>query len=83
MTKLEIVNHAEPATFYITLGAAPGCCQDVGKLIMSNDVVIVRSYPLQGYFFLAHGASVTMAAPDGEGLNGNISINTPPPASTI
>lgn len=75
-TKMEVVNATDkPATFYITLGATPGCVQDVLQL---TGVVITASYPLQGHFELAGGQRIELSAPAGMGFNGNISINTPP-----
>jgi hypothetical protein len=79
MTTLEISNTtSESVTAYITLGATEGCVQDVAQLMMGGGVSITRNYPLQGSFPLAAGATISMAASGTQGLNGNISINTPP-----
>lgn len=76
-TELHVRNDSPgPVTVYITLGATPGCVQDVG-LITGAD--IFRMYPLMGYFLLSKkGDHVTLAAPAGMGFNGNFSFNTPP-----
>jgi len=79
MTHLYIVNETDTdVTAYITLGATAGCVQDVSKLIMGDHVTITKLSDLQGHFPLKAHARVSMAAPNGEGLNGNLSINTPP-----
>jgi len=79
MTHLEISNtsHHEVLT-YITLGATPGCVQDVGLLTLTDHLTINQLYPLMGTFVLPAGVTVKMAAPEGLGLNGNFSFGTPP-----
>lgn len=71
--------HKENTIAYITLGATPGCVQDVSKLSLNNGAVkIIEIAPLMGYFILNAGETVNIKAPEGDGFNGNISFNTPP-----
>ncbi len=75
-TTLHVRNDSGIAvTTYITLGATPGCVQDVSQITGAS---ITKMYPLMGHFLLAPGSSVTLAAPAGMGFNGNFSFNTPP-----
>jgi hypothetical protein len=76
MTTLHARNDStKSVTVYITLGATPGCVQDVSQI---TGATITKMYPLMGHFELGAGAHVTLAAPDGMGFNGNFSFNTPP-----
>ena len=59
---------------YLTLGATPGCVQNVADIpFLTNPV-----NPLQGWFILMHGASQTYAPPQGQGINGNFTFGSPP-----
>src|SRR5574343_360351 len=79
MTHLELANHSDtPVLAYITLGATPGCVQDVALLALSHGIAINQLYPLMGNFTLPAGLTVKVTAPDGLGLNGNFSFGTPP-----
>lgn len=76
MTSLQVRNDsAGPVKVYITLGATPGCVQDVAQI---TGVAITKMYPLMGYFELASKATVILTAPGKLGFNGNFSFNTPP-----
>lgn len=78
-TKLEIHNATTTdVTAYITLGATPGCVQDVDLITLSHGVQMNKLYPLMGTFPLAAKATIELTAPEGMGFNGNFSINTPP-----
>lgn len=75
-TALKIRNDSPSAvTAYITLGATPGCVQDVADI---SGVLITKMYPLMGYFSLPAGVTYTLFAPEGMGFNGNFSFSTPP-----
>jgi hypothetical protein len=75
-TTLQVRNDSvATVTVYITLGATPGCVQDVSSI---TGVSITKLQPLMGHFDLPSGATVTLAAPAGMGFNGNFSFNTPP-----
>ena len=79
MTHLEISNPTHNSVLtYITLGATPGCVQDVSLLTLSHDLVVNALFPLMGNFILPGKTTVKVTAPEGFGLNGNISFNTPP-----
>ena len=65
-------------TVYVTLGATPGCVQDVTLLTISDSIVITKLYPLMGTFVLPATTTVTITAPAGDGFNGNFAFNTPP-----
>jgi len=78
MTTLHVKNNSSQAVItYITLGATAGCVQDVSQLITDGNP-ITKMYPLMGHFELPAGATVTLSAPNNEGLNGNFSFGTPP-----
>lgn len=78
-TKLFVRNDSlSPITTYITLGMPPGCVHDVGNIKLSGDVLMNRLQPLMGNFVVPAGVTVELIAPDGQGLNGNFSFNTPP-----
>jgi len=78
-TNLHIKNDSiYDVTAYITLGATPGCIQNVADLIISNGITMFELNNLQGYFILPEAAELKIAAPTGVGLNGNISFDTPP-----
>lgn len=80
MTNLKLKNGTKKETVdtYITLGATPGCVQDVDKLILSGGKKITKLADLQGHFELAPEELIEISAPEGEGLNGAFSFNTPP-----
>lgn len=75
-TQLQIVNgdRVNPVTVFLTLGATPGCLQDVSKIPFITRVIA----PLVGSFVLQPGQSVGPYAPDKLGLNGNLSFGTQP-----
>ena len=78
-TKLVVQNNSDKnVDVYITLGATPGCVQDVSKIIVSHGTDIIKLYPLQGHFILHAHEPAILAAPNGEGFNGNFSFDTPP-----
>jgi hypothetical protein len=79
LTQLKLSNTSyQPVLAYITLGATPGCVQDVALLTVTDGIVINRLYPLMGNFILPATTTVTIAAPEGLGFNGNFSFGTPP-----
>jgi hypothetical protein len=79
MTHLEISNRSYHSVLtYITLGATPGCVQDVGLLTLSDGLVINPLFPLMGTFVVPARTTTRMIAPEGLGLNGNFSFGTPP-----
>jgi len=79
ITHLKLSNNSpQPVLAYITLGATPGCVQDVALLTVTDGIVINRLYPLMGNFILPATTTVTIAAPEGLGFNGNFSFGTPP-----
>lgn len=75
-TQLVIVNgdSKNPVTVFVTLGATPGCLQDVSKIPFIKHVIA----PLAGSFVLKPGESVGPYAPDRLGFNGNLSFGTQP-----
>lgn len=79
MTHLEVTNRSHHAVLtYITLGATPRCVQDVSTLTLSGGFLITTLFPLMGTFTLPAGATTRVTAPEGLGLNGNLSFGTPP-----
>lgn len=58
---------------WVTLGATPGCLQDVTKIPF-----VKNGSGLQGWFYLAGGDSTIIYAPDSVGFNGVISFGYPP-----
>jgi hypothetical protein len=62
---------------YVTLGATPGCLQNVMDIYWVTDSIPGQRC-LQGTFVLAPGDSTTAYAPDSLGFNGVISFNSPP-----
>lgn len=79
MTHFEISNPTKHVVLtYLTLGATAGCVQDVSTLTCSSGIVIDALYPLMGNFMLPAGVTTRITAPDGLGLNGNVSFGTPP-----
>ena len=74
-TRLVIENtDSSDITLWITLGATPGCLQNVGDI-----PYITQSYnPLAGSFTLKAHTSTDPYAPSGMGFNGNIAFGTPP-----
>lgn len=67
-----------PITVYVTLGATPGCVQDVALLTVSDGITITKLHNLMGTFVLPSQTTVDINAPAGDGFNGNFAINTPP-----
>lgn len=79
MTTLEVRNDTSTAVLtYITLGATPGCLQNVGLLALSDGLEINELAPLMGNFMLPAFTTAKVTAPEGLGLNGNFSFGTPP-----
>ncbi len=66
------------ATYYITLGATPGCVQDVADLSFSEGVSITKITDLQGSFSLTDKQTVTLVIPQGKGINGTYTLGGPP-----
>jgi hypothetical protein len=58
----------------MTLGAVPGCVQDVDQVSFVTNVV----NPLQGWFNLPAGKQVSYTPPQGVGISGNFAFGTPP-----
>lgn len=78
ITRLHVTNaSSSPVLTYITLGATPGCVQDVADLTISDGLTINKLYPLQGTFVLPP-TTIEITAPEGLGFNGNLSFGTPP-----
>ena len=77
-TNIVITNGTlETVTLYLTLGSTPGSVQDVSLIPFVTNPIAKK--PLQGYFTLAAGESTAPYAPKaGEGINGNISLDSPP-----
>ena len=73
-TRVRIVNLTDKSVVvWITLGATPGCLQDIMKIPFITDSVA----PLKGYFTLASKDSTIDYAPAlGIGYNGNVSFDT-------
>lgn len=81
MTTLHVRNDSpETVKVYLTLGATPGCVQDVSTLTFTPPVTLTVIAPLMGCFDVMSGAEVEIAAPAGSGLglNGNLCFGTPP-----
>lgn len=74
-TQLQVINAAKkPVTVWLTLGATPGCLQDVSKVPF-----ITKVYnDLAGSFVLQPAGLTKPFAPENLGFNGNLSFNTPP-----
>jgi hypothetical protein len=73
-TKLQIVNATDSAvTVWVTLGATPGCLQDVTQI-----PYVTSGSGLVGSFVLQAGDSTVAYAPSKMGFNGNLSFNTQP-----
>lgn len=74
-TVLELKNDTDRAVqVWITLGATPGCIQNVANIPFVTTIV----NPLQGWFMLQPLSYVTYTPPPGVGINGNITFGTPP-----
>lgn len=74
-TALQLTNGSgEDVQVYITLGATPGCVQNVADLPFVTTVVNT----LQGWFTLKQGDSINYTPPSGVGINGNFAFGTPP-----
>jgi len=79
MTHLRVRNGSPEAVLtYLTLGATPGCAQDVALLDFSPPVKLVVDAPLMGHFWMQPGEVIRITAGTGLGLNGNFSFGTPP-----
>ena len=79
MTTLEAHNATDESVLvYLTLGATPGCVQDVSTITFHPSVTLNVVAPLMGSFTLARHETVKIEAPDGLGLNGNLCFGTPP-----
>ncbi len=79
MTHLETRNDSDqPVLVYLTLGATPGCVQDVSAIMFHPAVSLNVVAPLMGSFTLAARQTVKITAPLGLGLNGNLCFGTPP-----
>ena len=75
-TRIVIANELrrqDDVIVWVTLGATPGCLQDVSKI----PFITHKLNNLVGYFVLAGRHSTLPYAPD-EGFNANISFNTQP-----
>ncbi|PLX10426.1 MAG: hypothetical protein C0598_10410 [Marinilabiliales bacterium] len=74
-TQFKIINESnESVKVWITLGATPGCIQNVSLIPFITD----STDNLKGYFMLDKNDSTIAYAPSGRGINGNVSFNTPP-----
>lgn len=74
VTYHKIYNHSKDSVkVWVTLGATPGCLQDVTKIPF-----VTSGSGLQGYFYLAPGDSTVEYAPDSLGYNGVISFGYAP-----
>ncbi|HEX8072450.1 MAG TPA: hypothetical protein VF546_21060 [Pyrinomonadaceae bacterium] len=74
-TALELTNGTgQEVQVFLTLGATPGCVQNVADIPFVTNVVNT----LQGSFTLAANGSVSYTPPAGVGVNGNFSFGTPP-----
>ncbi len=79
MTTLQVHNASgHTVLVYLTLGATPGCVQDVSTITFTPAVSLDVLAPLMGEFLLGKHQTVTIAAPAGLGLNGNLCFGTPP-----
>ncbi|CAK0771650.1 conserved hypothetical protein [Gammaproteobacteria bacterium] len=75
-TTMQIFNHSKDTVLvYVTLGATPGCIQDVSLIPFITDTL---QGGLQGTFTLAPNDSTIAYAPDSLGYNGVISFNYAP-----
>jgi hypothetical protein len=70
-------NSSNSAQAYLTLGAVPGCVQDV-RQVPWNITVTDTVRNLQGSFNLNAGQTVTYTPPAGMGISGNVSFGAPP-----
>lgn len=78
LTQIKIYNATQDSVLvYITLGATPGCLQNVTKIPFITDT-ITGQLGMQGTFKLAGGDSTIAYAPDSLGYNGVISFNYAP-----
>ena len=77
-TQLFVRNDSStPVTTFITLGMPPGCVHDVSEIKLVGSVMN-KLQPLMGNFIIQPGTTIELIAPNGKGLNGNFSFNTPP-----
>ena len=77
-TNIVITNGtSETVTLFLTLGATPGCIQDVSQIPFVTNPI--KGKPLQGSFSLGPGKSTASYSPSaGVGINGNLSLDSPP-----
>jgi hypothetical protein len=74
-TQLQICNGTRrPVLVFITLGATPGCIQDVSKIPFVTKVLS----PLVGSFVMKPKEILKAFAPGNLGFNGNLSFGTQP-----
>ncbi len=74
VTYHKIYNHTKDSVLvWVTLGATPGCLQDVTKIPF-----VTSGSGLVGSFYLAAGDSTIWYAPDSVGFNGVFSFNYQP-----
>ncbi|MCH9661557.1 MAG: hypothetical protein K0U54_11690 [Bacteroidetes bacterium] len=74
-TQLAITNQSTKSVlFFITLGATKGCVNNVSNIPFVTTMI----NKLQGSFTLGTGKSVRYTPPSGVGVNGVITVGTPP-----
>ena len=74
-TTLKITNcSGAEVKVYLTLGAVPGCVQDVNAIPLVTD----RVNALQGWFLLPNAATKAYTPPQGQGISGNFAFGSPP-----
>src|ERR1700744_6534249 len=74
-TTLTITNRSgADVKVYLTLGAVPGCVQNVSEIPWVTNPV----NRLQGWFSLANGATQSYPPPAGQGISGNFAFGSPP-----
>lgn len=79
MTHLETHNASDQLVLvYLTLGATPGCVQDVSTITFTPAVTLNVIAPLMGSFTVPAHHTIHIAAPDNLGLNGNLCFGSPP-----
>src|SRR4051812_47087391 len=74
-TTLKITNRSgAEVKIYLTLGAVPGCVQNVNAVPLVTDVV----NRLQGWFLLPGGVTKAYTPAQGQGISGNFAFGSPP-----
>lgn len=77
-TKLQVYNGSKDSVLvYLTLGATPGCLQNVLEVPFIQDTVSGQR-SLQGTFWLKPGDSTITYSPNNAGFNGVLSFNFAP-----